>query len=105
MHKPAVRSELSRRESMQANDNNRPRRAPRWWLTAAGAAAFGGAAVFSGVVESPLVAQDPKPKVEEKKADPAKPDAAPKFDPKDVRVGPPPELSALRQAVEEAAKK
>ncbi|MBX9581841.1 MAG: PDZ domain-containing protein [Gemmataceae bacterium] len=35
-----------------------------------------------------------------------KPDAPkPKFDPKDVQVGPPPELAALRAAVEEAAKK
>lgn len=35
-----------------------------------------------------------------------KPDAPkPKADPKDVRVGPPPELAALRAAVEEAAKK
>ncbi|MBN9521132.1 PDZ domain-containing protein [bacterium] len=32
-------------------------------------------------------------------------DPAPKFDPKDVRVGPPPELAALRAAVETAAKK
>lgn len=36
-----------------------------------------------------------------KKAD----DPAPRFDPKDVRVGPPPELAALRAAVEAAAKK
>ncbi|HEX4611253.1 MAG TPA: hypothetical protein VH092_23880, partial [Urbifossiella sp.] len=36
-----------------------------------------------------------------KKAD----DAAPKFDPKDVQIGPPPELAALRAAVEAAAKK
>lgn len=32
-------------------------------------------------------------------------DPAPKFDPKDVQVGPPPELAALRAAVEAAAKK
>jgi len=32
-------------------------------------------------------------------------DPAPRFDPKDVRVGPPPELAALRAAVEAAAKK
>lgn len=32
-------------------------------------------------------------------------DPAPKFDPKDVLVGPPPELAALRAAVEAAAKK
>ncbi|HYH64972.1 MAG TPA: PDZ domain-containing protein [Urbifossiella sp.] len=38
---------------------------------------------------------------EPKKAD----DPAPRFDPKDVRVGPPPELAALRAAVEAAAKK
>lgn len=36
-----------------------------------------------------------------KKAD----DPAPKFDPKDVTVGPPPELAALRAAVEAAARK
>ena len=29
----------------------------------------------------------------------------PKFDPKDVRIGPPPELAALRKAVEDAARK
>jgi serine protease Do len=38
---------------------------------------------------------------EPKKAD----DPAPRFNPKDVRVGPPPELAALRTAVEAAAKK
>lgn len=37
--------------------------------------------------------------------DAKKDDPAPKFDPKDVRVGPPPELAALRAAVEAAAKK
>jgi membrane-associated protease RseP (regulator of RpoE activity) len=36
---------------------------------------------------------------------PAKADEKKQFDPKDVRVGPPPELAELRKAVEEAAKK
>jgi hypothetical protein len=40
-------------------------------------------------------------KTDEKKAEPPKP----AFDPKDVRVGPPPELADLRKAVEEAARK
>ena len=35
----------------------------------------------------------------------AKDEKKPAFDPKDVRVGPPPELAALREAVEDAAKK
>jgi hypothetical protein len=47
-------------------------------------------------------ADEPKPA---KKDEPKKADDQPKFDPKDVRVGPPPELAALRSAVEEAAKK
>lgn len=40
-------------------------------------------------------------KTDAQKAD----DPAPRFDPKDVRVGPPPELAALREAVEAAARK
>jgi len=45
-------------------------------------------------------------KADDKKADDKKADAPkPEFDPKEVRVGPPPELAALRTAVEEAARK
>jgi len=45
-------------------------------------------------------------KADDKKADDKKADdKKPEFDPKDVRVGPPPELAALRAAVEEAARK
>jgi hypothetical protein len=45
-------------------------------------------------------------KADDKKADDKKADAPkPEFDPKEVRVGPPPELAALRAAVEEAARK
>jgi len=88
---------------MQANDNK-----SRWWLTAVGTAAVGGAAVLSGTFDKPLGAQDPAkpPEKADKKAEPAKPDEKkPAFDPKDVRVGPPPELDALRKAVEDAGKK
>src|SRR5258707_1031507 len=44
-------------------------------------------------------------KTDEKKVDEKKADPKPSIDPKDVRVGPPPELADLRKAVEEAARK
>ena len=60
-------------------------------------ALFGLAVVVSG--SGFARADDKKP--EEKKTE----DPKPGFDPKEVRVGPPPELSELRKAVEDAARK
>lgn len=62
----------------------------RW---AAAAAVLGIAVLVSGAGSA---RPDDKTKPADKK---------PAFDPKDVRVGPPPELAALRQAVEDAARK
>lgn len=63
---------------------------------------FVAAAVALSVVAASVRAQDrtdpPKPAA---KAD----DKKPEVDPKDVRVGPPPELAELRKAVEDAARK
>lgn len=76
------------------------KRVRRWWPALAGGAALGAAAVFgfSGYA-TPLFAEDGKP-VEKKPAD-----AKPNFKPEDVHVGAPPELEALRKAVETAGKK
>ncbi|MDB5307220.1 MAG: mucD 1 [Gemmataceae bacterium] len=81
------------------------------WLlrSAAAAVVFGAAYVLSGVGFAGPADDPPKagkkaadaPKADDKKAD----DKKPGFDPKDVRIGPPPELAALRAAVEEAARK
>lgn len=54
------------------------------------------AAVLAAGGSARAVEDPPAKKAEEKKAE---------FDPKDVRVGPPPELAALREAVEAAARK
>lgn len=66
---------------------------------------FWAAALAGAVVLTPggvaVARQDAAKPDAPKKAD----DPAPKFDPKDVQVGPPPELAALRAAVEAAAKK
>jgi hypothetical protein len=64
-----------------------------------GAFAFGAAVLLAGTGFARPA--DDKKEPAEKKADEKKP----AFDPKDVRVGPPPELAALRAAVEEAARK
>lgn len=72
----------------------------RWALLLGGLAL--GVAVMLGLGGSgtPLVADDAKPAA---KAPPA--ESKPKFKPEDVQIGPPPELEALRKAVENAGKK
>lgn len=72
----------------------------RWALFVGGLAL--GVAVMLGLGGSvtPLVADDAKPA---EKAPPA--ESKPKFKPEDVQIGAPPELEALRKAVENAGKK
>lgn len=83
-------------------------RATRAWAAAVAAVVIGIACVVSGVGFA-RPDDDTKPadtKKADKAKDPAKADdKKPEFDPKDVRVGPPPELAALREAVERAGKK
>ena len=80
------------------------RRSTRW--AAAAALVFGAGSILAGVGVGLARSDDKKPddkpaKTEDKKADEKKLG----FDPKEVRVGPPPELAALRSAVEEAGRK
>lgn len=80
------------------------RKSTRW--AAAAALVFGAGSLLAGVGVGFARPDDKKPadkpaKADDKKADEKKPT----FDPKDVRVGPPPELAALRAAVEEAGRK
>lgn len=83
------------------------RKSTRW--AAAAALVFGAGSVLAGV--GLARSDDKKPadkpaKTEDKKADQKKAEEKKLgFDPKDVRVGPPPELAALRAAVEEAGRK
>ena len=81
------------------------------WVAGAAAAVVGAAIVLAShgfarpADEKSAVRADDK-KADDKKANDKKTDEKkPEFDPKDVRVGPPPELAALRAAVEEAARK
>lgn len=78
---------------------SKPRKS-RLWMMLAGGTALGAATAIGGLGINPLAigADDGKPAV---KAD----DKKPNFKPEDVHVGPPPELAALRKAIEEAAKK
>ncbi len=71
----------------------------RWWPVAVGGAVLGAAVVAGGAGPDRTLAADDKPAADAKK------DAKPAFKPEDVRVGAPPELEALRKAVEEAGKK
>lgn len=91
-----------------ASQNRTTPRASRRWTAAVVAAVFGTALVVSGIGFA-RPADDKKPedkKPEDKKTGDKKPeDKKPAIDPKDVRIGPPAELMALREAVEEAAKK
>jgi hypothetical protein len=59
-----------------------------------------------GIIAGAGMAQDQKkPDSKAEKQPPTKTEKKPEFDPKEVRVGPPPELKALREAVEQAARK
>ena len=82
---------------LASNDRPAPR-GGRVWAAAVAAAVLGTALLVSGVG---FARPDDDKKAGDKKAD----DKKAEFDPKDVRVGPPPELAALREAVERAAKK
>ena len=68
------------------------------WTALAGGSALGAALTFGGVGFTSLAAEDAKPAA--KKGEDAKP-----ADKVEIHVGPPPELAALRKAVEEASKK
>ena len=73
-------------------------------LLTAGIAAFVIGA--GGILAGATFAQDQKkPDSKADKQPPAKTEKKPEYDSKDVRVGPPPELQALRDAVEQAARK
>lgn len=113
----AGRSDLFRRVSMLLMSKGQvATRASRRWAVGVAGCVLGVAAVLAGIGFGGrgAAADEPRARDQDRSKDSAKGDARPdarpekkppQFDPKDVRVGAPPELAALRAAVEDAAKR